>query len=587
MEDENNKPPENAAETPPVNTTEPVQQSANITVPPVDTPRKKHRPRRTVVVVSVAILLVAAGASWFALQRANKPAPSQQDTAKLIEQAKKANTQAAPKAASFAVQKLANGDSVVGKETWFKTPIKLSLSDYSILKTQDPDWMYVQQVGSMSDGTKIVLFSEAQDGGEVGALLLASGTSLKLVESASPDFFYQGKPVDDLAPGVTIDSQTTFPELNLPQTLQINGKNFTNTKSDKLGIHITLPNAAKYGDTDYGPVYKDVHITSDHGTYQTVGYYVQTYDFHWVFYQPEPHLTSINKDTITFSDGTKNDDAYTETFRGCGLGAYEDFLTDNTTNVTAAGTVATGQQLYALADLANTELGSDTLKNHNEQFSDSPLTQDAYLKLRPILLYKNTLGSYTALFNEKVISGGGCGKPVIYLYPTKTTNVSVKIDATIKKSVPAYNGGWNVVAQPNGLLTTGGKAYDSLYWEGFGLTYPTVQDGFVVRQQDVAATIDSNLQQLGLNAKERADFAAYWLPRLPHTPYVRLTWFGTAQMNRLAPLHISPRPDTLIRVFLDYEGLSSPVTLPTEHLTALPRNGFTVVEWGGLQNALQ
>lgn len=74
----------------------------------------------------------------------------------------------------------------------------------------------------------------------------------------------------------------------------------------------------------------------------------------------------------------------------------------------------------------------------------------------------------------------------------------------------------------------------------------------------------------------------YWTDKIPEAPYVRLTWFTNEELNRLAPLKITPKPDTLIRVFLDMSGLEQPISLPTQSLTSVPRRGFTVVEWGGL-----
>ena len=69
---------------------------------------------------------------------------------------------------------------------------------------------------------------------------------------------------------------------------------------------------------------------------------------------------------------------------------------------------------------------------------------------------------------------------------------------------------------------------------------------------------------------------------MPSTPYVRLTWFGTQQLNALAPLYVTPKPDTMIRIFLDFEGLKNPTQIKPQTLSAIPRKGFTLVEWGGL-----
>jgi hypothetical protein len=206
-----------------------------------------------------------------------------------------------------------------------------------------------------------------------------------------------------------------------------------------------------------------------------------------------------------------------------------------------------------------------------------------FLTQHSIVFYKNSLGQYSTLYNTSYIAGGGCGKPVIYLYPTKTTKVSVKVDANITNSIPEYDNGWNVIAQPDGTLTNGDNAtYRNLFWEGIGKSYPDINSGIIVKQADLKDTVVHNLKELGLNSQERTDFLEYWLPKLPKTPYVRLTWFGTNQVNKIAPLKISPNPDTLIRIFLDSEGLNQPIKLPVEKLSSIPRKGFTVVEWGGL-----
>ena len=74
----------------------------------------------------------------------------------------------------------------------------------------------------------------------------------------------------------------------------------------------------------------------------------------------------------------------------------------------------------------------------------------------------------------------------------------------------------------------------------------------------------------------------FWTDKLPASPYVRLTWLGTQDMNQLAPLSVVPAPDTTIRIFLDFAGLDQPIKLIPQKLTSVPRRGFTLVEWGGL-----
>ncbi|MBI5405143.1 MAG: hypothetical protein HY976_02855, partial [Candidatus Kerfeldbacteria bacterium] len=43
-----------------------------------------------------------------------------------------------------------------------------------------------------------------------------------------------------------------------------------------------------------------------------------------------------------------------------------------------------------------------------------------------------------------------------------------------------------------------------------------------------------------------------------------------------------PRPDTVIRVLMDYRPVAAPVAIRPQVLRSIPRTGFTVVEWGGV-----
>ena len=154
---------------------------------------------------------------------------------------------------------------------------------------------------------------------------------------------------------------------------------------------------------------------------------------------------------------------------------------------------------------------------------------------------------------------------------------------TISKPLYTVNGWQNVWAEPSGQLSYAGKSYESLFWEGQGYgDYPVVRSGTVVKRADAAKTMRRQLAQQGLNGKEISDFMDFWTPKIPQRSYIRLTWFGTDEMNRLAPLSVTPTPQTTIRVFLDMSGQDRPFSLPAQQLHPTIRKGFTVVEWGGL-----
>ena len=47
------------------------------------------------------------------------------------------------------------------------------------------------------------------------------------------------------------------------------------------------------------------------------------------------------------------------------------------------------------------------------------------------------------------------------------------------------------------------------------------------------------------------------------------------------PLIITPKPDTLIRINMEYMPLDEIVEIKEQQLTKVERKGYTVVEWGG------
>ena len=46
------------------------------------------------------------------------------------------------------------------------------------------------------------------------------------------------------------------------------------------------------------------------------------------------------------------------------------------------------------------------------------------------------------------------------------------------------------------------------------------------------------------------------------------------------PLEIDPKPDILIRVYMQFKGLPFKIKVKEQELDKVERNGFTVIEWG-------
>lgn len=174
-------------------------------------------------------------------------------------------------------------------------------------------------------------------------------------------------------------------------------------------------------------------------------------------------------------------------------------------------------------------------------------------------------------------------KPVIYLYPEAETDVHVEVepDGSLATTYPAYGIGWDITAAPDGSLTDAeGNRYPYLFWEGTIRSEYDFSEGFCVKREDSAAFLENALPKLGLSEPEMREFIVYWLPILEASPY-NLISFQTDAYTDHACLQITPEPDTVIRVFMAFRQLQSPVEIAPQTLTAPERTGFTVVEWGG------
>ena len=176
-------------------------------------------------------------------------------------------------------------------------------------------------------------------------------------------------------------------------------------------------------------------------------------------------------------------------------------------------------------------------------------------------------------------------KPVIYLYPEQETEVEVQLDydGTLVCTYPEYDNGWNVVAQPDGTLCDeSGKTYSYLFWEGDADATYDFTKGFVVKGSETAEFLEGKLEQIGLNAKEANEFIVYWLPRMQENKYNLIT-FQTEAYTDVAKLHITPEPDSVLRVFMAYKELEKPIEIEEPVIAPFERKGFTVVEWGGAE----
>ena len=179
-------------------------------------------------------------------------------------------------------------------------------------------------------------------------------------------------------------------------------------------------------------------------------------------------------------------------------------------------------------------------------------------------------------------------KPVIYLYPEKEMDISVQLIIESKNDeletiYPKFNGEnniWKVVAKPNGDIHLGNKVYPYLFWEAKSYNIGEIKEGFIVKAENAEEFLEEKLKLLGLNDKESTDFITYWLPVLLKNK-LSLCNFQSQTVLKNFQLNITPKPDTLIRIFLSIQKIDSPIDIKTQNLELNIRKGFTVIEWGG------
>lgn len=274
---------------------------------------------------------------------------------------------------------------------------------------------------------------------------------------------------------------------------------------------------------------------------------------------------------------------------GCGGHSIDIIENPQEDDFEKIGTADDGNIIYKFKNIADGSEENELLKNYNgfqENANQPTTTFDKFLLSNPIIIMKDGFGRYIRFTKKEfVVSLAECGKPVIYLYPTKDTkvNVQVKPNGGLTKVDPFYpTDGWLVNAKPNGELTNSdGQNYPYLFWEGNAYDMKIPTDGFVLKKENIQRDMTKLLARLGLNEKETADFLEFWQIKLEEKPYVFVTFVSQTDFDKVAPLNITPRPDKTIRVFMDYQPLDFPLRTNPLKIETPTRTGFTVVEWGG------
>jgi hypothetical protein len=403
----------------------------------------------------------------------------------------------------------------------------------------------------------------------------------------------------------TADNTVFYKGIAPPQTIKI-------PNSDKT-LSLQVEDNA-FNPTNENFMFADQEVGNLYGGTGTSCLSLHSPDGSTSLYGYNPNFFKSETVMITWSDNspqTNLSDNYDYVAGACGIIAncYTASATEmKDSDFQKAGVTSTGMDIYTLknpleeasgvvegdgttmaqAIFASSYQGYKATYEWNELAKKKPMmTFKEFAASKPILYWKDPFNRWASVIRLDVKPAAECGKPVIYLYPEKTTdvNVQVLIDK-FTKTIPAYeSNGWTVKADPDGTLLNyaDGKTYPYLFWEGQKKGGSTVTKGFTVARADVETFLDESLNKLGLTTSEAKDFKDFWLSRMLENtePYFFISFLGTSEFNKIAPLKISPAPQSLLRVFMYYNPTFSASKMAPQELTSVARKGFTVVEWGG------
>jgi len=384
-------------------------------------------------------------------------------------------------------------------------------------------------------------------------------------------------------------------------------------------VELKPENNIVFENDEYGKLYKDKYgyyqVLAD-GSSHYYDYIINIFDHERT--PKEGTLDEFFNVKINWDDPANDDKRYVnggELSSGCGpfVKPLTQIINDkewfDSTKLVKIGTTEAGDPVYEMSDKAtnsyykdlfgigysafvyfssndyNGEEREEFLEKHEAMSEEEKFA--AFIETTPLFILQDPFGDYRVFISSKYQAMAECGKPVIYLYPEEqiVANVQVEPNGGFTVTDPIYpEGGWTVVAEPNGDLyyPKNGQNYPYLFWEGHADGFGFSEKGFVFAKEDVPSEMRELLYKTGLNYKETEDFMEFWEEKMIVKDYVFVTFVPQRDFDRAAPLKVTPAPETTIRVFMDFEPIDEYKKVEPLNIITPERKGYTVVEWGGV-----
>lgn len=243
------------------------------------------------------------------------------------------------------------------------------------------------------------------------------------------------------------------------------------------------------------------------------------------------------------------------------------------------------QALKSAYDSYKTALEESGVLEYDDSYN--LMSYDDFLTKPSIFYWKDPFGRYIRFSHKELLPPLNC-EPIVYFYPVEPQEIDFKLDEKIDvlASYPKYHEGWKMMVNPDGKILDAktGAVDHRVFWEGISGLLPSLTRGHVVAKAEVDGFLSERLQSLGLNDFEIAEFKEAWLSYLTEKEYCFIGFYNQELISQYAPINIEPKPETVIRVLMDYRPLDEFTEVLPPKLQPTPeRNGFTVVEWGGLK----
>lgn len=161
----------------------------------------------------------------------------------------------------------------------------------------------------------------------------------------------------------------------------------------------------------------------------------------------------------------------------------------------------------------------------------------------------------------------------LYFYPEKTSELSVKLpDATVYK----------IISYPQGYFTYNTQNYSSLSYDISSVVPQASREHKIISQKTLQLDLGNIADELKFTPREKEDFVSYWSTTLPKASFYEVSLLTQNEARKAAPWTVTPKPKSEIRYIFTFRPLVEKNPKADVKFHPLERNGFTVVDIGGV-----